>query len=328
MFSALYGGFRPALLATLLSALLANYFWIGRPGTFNVPAPPESLTLVIFTLSGALIGWITDQIHKARQRAAAAETEAVLAAERERAGQEMMAGQNEYAAKLEALNKELESFNYSVSHDLRAPLRAIDGYARMILKAQGDSFDEKTRRQFDVIRHNVRKMGQLIDDLLTLSRIGRQEVAWSNLDLADLNRAAWEELKEINPDCAIAFTIGPVPPACGDPRLIKQVLVNLLSNAIKFAGNREDAAVEVAGYRSGSENVYYVRDNGIGFDMAYHDKLFGIFQRLHNEGEYEGTGVGLCIVQRIIDRHGGRVWAEGRIDEGATFYFTLAPPAG
>jgi light-regulated signal transduction histidine kinase (bacteriophytochrome) len=228
-----------------------------------------------------------------------------------------------HADQLEASNNELESFSYSVSHDLRSPLRAIDGYARMILRKQGDQFDEDTRSKFNLIRDNVRIMGQLIEDLLTLSRLSRQELSKSPLNMEELNRNVAEELKAINPDRAINLKIGHLPLGLGDRSLIKQVLVNLLSNAIKFTKIREVTFIEAGGYVKETENVYYVRDNGVGFDMRYYDKLFGVFQRLHSAADYEGTGVGLSIVQRIIKRHGGRVWAESEPDKGATFYFSL-----
>ena len=236
---------------------------------------------------------------------------------------ERTAALEERTRQMEAANKELESFSYSVSHDLRAPLRAIDGYSRMILRQQGDTFDENTRRQFNRIMDSARMMGQLIDDLLALSRLGREALSLSRLNVVDLTRDVWQELKANNPDRPVDLKIDPVPPGMGDRSLIKQVLVNILSNAIKFTRVREAPLVEVGGYGTETENVYYVRDNGVGFDMQYHDKLFGVFQRLHSVDDYEGTGVGLAIVQRIIHRHGGRVWAESKIDEGACFYFTL-----
>jgi two-component system, chemotaxis family, sensor kinase Cph1 len=230
-------------------------------------------------------------------------------------------------AQLEEVNKELESFSYSVSHDLRAPLRAIDGFSRMILKQQRDNFDENTRHRFDQIIENTRMMELLIEDLLALSRLGREALSVSGLNLEDLSRDVWEEVKTTRPGCTADLKINPMPPAMGDRLLIRQVLVNLFSNALKFSRNRKTPLVEAGGHRAEGENIYYVRDNGVGFDMQYHDKLFGVFQRLHSRAEYEGTGVGLAIVHRLIQRHGGRVWAEGEVDKGATFYFTL-PTAG
>ncbi len=232
-------------------------------------------------------------------------------------------GLKERTAQLEAANKELDSFSYSVSHDLRAPLRAIDGYSRMILKKEGDKFDEETTRKFNAIRSNTQMMGQLIDDLLTLSRVGKKLMSLSNLDMDAIVRDVWKELEIINPEKDLKLTIRSIPPGYGDATLIKQVYFNLLANAVKFTKCRDQALIEAGGYSEGNENVYYVKDNGTGFDMAYYDKLFGIFQRLHSVDDYEGTGVGLATVQRIIHRHGGRVWAEGKVDEGATFYFTL-----
>lgn len=229
----------------------------------------------------------------------------------------------ERSIQLEAANKELESFSYTISHDLRSPLRAIDGFSRMILKKQGDKFDEDTLDKFNVIRSNAQMMGQLIDDLLAFSRMGKKELSFSKLDMKSLIQDAWKELQVINPDRHLSISIHEVPQGMGDRMLMKQVYTNLLSNAIKFTNKRENALIETGGHADGNENIYYVKDNGIGFNMEYYDKLFGVFHRLHGADEYEGTGVGLAIVQRIIQRHGGRVWAEGKLDQGACFYFAL-----
>jgi two-component system, sensor histidine kinase and response regulator len=224
---------------------------------------------------------------------------------------------------LEAANKELESFSYSVSHDLRAPLRAIDGYSRMILKKQGDQFDDDTRSRFDVIRSSTLVMGQLIDDLLAFSRMGKQEITLTKLDMGDLFMDAWAELKLANAGRSMRLEIGGMPPVEGDRGLMKQVAINLLSNAVKFTKYLDDARIEAGAFDRDNEIVFFVKDNGAGFDMQYQEKLFGVFQRLHRADEFEGTGVGLAIVQRIIHRHGGRVWAESEIDRGACFYFTM-----
>jgi signal transduction histidine kinase len=453
-FASLYGGLRAGLLATALSAIFADYFWITPGRQFTVGQPSDWLAIMIFLLSGAMIAGVSDAMHRARASASAAERQALLANERAvattallesrakleaalasmtdavfisdvqgrfiefndafatfhkfrskdecattfaeypdildvfmadgtpapldqwavpRALRGEMATNAEYtlrrkdtgetwvgnysfspirnkdgvivgsvvtarditerkrideslaehSAKLEALNKELESFAYSVSHDLRAPLRAIDGYSRMILKQQGDKFDENTKRLFEVIRHNTKMMGQLIDDLLALSRLGRGALSISEWNMGELIKDVWEELKANNPERPIDLKTEPVPRCLGDRSLMKQVLVNLLSNSIKFTRIREIPSIAAGGYATETEHVYYIRDNGIGFDMQYHDKLFGVFQRLHNADEYEGTGVGLALVQRIVHRHGGRVWAESEVDKGATFYFTL-----
>ncbi|MDA8126465.1 MAG: PAS domain S-box protein [Deltaproteobacteria bacterium] len=230
----------------------------------------------------------------------------------------------ERTAELEDAIKELESFSYSVSHDLQTPLRAIDGYARMILKNHGALFDDDARQKFNTIRNNAQMMGRLIEELLAFSRLGRKEITPSKLDMNGLVADAWKELREIEPERQISLTVRNIPMAYGDRTLIKQVILNLLSNASKFTKHHNCATIEAGGYVDGQCLVYYVKDNGIGFDMAYHDKMFGVFQRLHhNNDAFEGTGVGLAIVQRIIHRHGGRVWAKGTPDRGATFYFSL-----
>ncbi|NLN38597.1 MAG: PAS domain S-box protein [Smithella sp.] len=224
---------------------------------------------------------------------------------------------------LEATNKELESFGYSISHDLRAPLRAIDGYSRMILRDQLDRLDSEGKRKLELIRSNTQMMGRLIDDLLAFSRLVRLEIIKSRLDMDGLINDTWNELQIINPGRNLSFIVEKVPAGWGDRTLIKQVYSNLLSNAIKYTKTKTEARIETGGYTDGDDNIYYVKDNGVGFDMEYYDKLFGVFHRLHSSDDYEGTGVGLAIVQRIIHRHGGRVWAEGKVDEGAVFYFTL-----
>jgi PAS domain S-box-containing protein len=226
-------------------------------------------------------------------------------------------------AELQATNKELEAFSYSVSHDLRAPLRAIDGFSRVMLEDYIDKLDNEGKRFLNIIRGNTQKMGQLIDDLLVFSRLGRQEIRASGINMGRLAKAVSEELKIAVPERKLKFTINTLIPAQGDQAMIRQVFVNLLSNAIKFTRPREIALIEIDGRSEGNENVYTVKDNGVGFDMQYVNKLFGVFQRLHSTEEFEGTGVGLAIVQRIIHRHGGRVWAEGKVNEGAVFCFTL-----
>lgn len=227
---------------------------------------------------------------------------------------------------LEAANKELESFSYSVSHDLRAPLRAIDGYARMLLKKHEHEFDEDSMRRFNVIRSSAHMMGQLIDDLLSFSRLSRKDFSTSKIDMEALIGEVWKELQADTPDRKINLTVNSMPSGYGDRALIRQVYMNLLSNAVKFTKFQDPALIEVGGHVDGNDDVYYVKDNGVGFDMTYYDKLFGVFQRLHKADEFEGTGIGLATVQRMINRHGGRVWAEGKVDEGATFYFSLPPP--
>jgi signal transduction histidine kinase len=226
-------------------------------------------------------------------------------------------------AQLEAANKELEAFSYSVSHDLRAPLRAIDGFSGAVLEDYFDKLDDQGKRFLSIIRSNTQKMGRLIDDLLAFSHLGRQEISPSDISMTDLAKGVFEEIKPPANERNLQFDMTTLPLAQGDRSMMKQVFANLLSNAIKFTRPREMATVEIGGTNDGAENIYYVKDNGVGFDMQYVNKLFGVFQRLHSTDEFEGTGVGLAIVQRIIHRHGGRVWAEGKLGEGATFFFTL-----
>ena len=224
---------------------------------------------------------------------------------------------------LEYANKELESFSHSVSHDLRAPLRAIDGFARMILRKHEQDFDDETRDKFNVIRANAQKINILIENLLTFSGINGARLAIFRINMDVLVREVWDEMKSIFPDQPMDLKITCLPEVKGDRALIRQVFHQLLSNAVKFTRIQEEPHVEVGGYEEGPDVIYYVRDRGIGFDMKYHDKLFDVFQRLHPDSDYKGMGVGLALVKRIIHRHEGRVWAEGEIDQGACFYFAL-----
>ena len=223
--------------------------------------------------------------------------------------------------RLSELNKELESFSYSVSHDLRAPLRAIDGYARMLDEDSGPQLGDEGRRLLGVVRSSARRMGRLIDDLLEFSRLGQLEPARSRLDMAALVRETAAELGADHPRATV--DVADLPPAPGDRALLKQVWSNLLGNALKYSAQAEAPRIEIAGRTDGEMLVYSVRDNGVGFDMRYAGKLFGVFQRLHRQDEFPGTGVGLAIVQRIVSRHGGRVWADARPGEGACFSFSL-----
>lgn len=232
----------------------------------------------------------------------------------------------ERTAQLEATNKELEAFSYSVSHDLRTPLRAIDGFSLILLEDYADKLDEEGKRLLSVVRDNTARMGQLIDDILKFSRAGRLELNFSGIDMEELARSAYEELRPAGNELTVE--IEPLPASTGDRAMMRQVFVNLLSNAIKFTRAKPDARIKVGSMTGEHEVIYYVRDNGAGFDMQYVAKLFGVFQRLHGVTEFEGTGIGLAIVKRIVTRHGGRVWAEGRVGEGATVYFALPTQIG
>jgi len=242
-------------------------------------------------------------------------------AEIRRLNEELEQRVHQRTAQLEATNQELESFCYSVSHDLRAPLRAINGFSRIFFEEYLDKLDDEGKRLLHIIQGNTYKMGELIDDLLALSRIGRKDIELSDIDMDTLIQTVFHEIETTKGNLQVSLK--PLPPARGDEGMIRQVFSNLIANAIKFTRSREAAMIEVGGYAKDSENVFYVRDNGIGFDMQYIDKLFGAFQRLHSGEEFEGTGIGLATVERIINRHGGRVWAEGKENEGATFYFSL-----
>jgi light-regulated signal transduction histidine kinase (bacteriophytochrome) len=221
---------------------------------------------------------------------------------------------------LNATNKELEAFSYSVSHDLRAPLRAVDGYARMLEEDYGAKLDGEGQRLLRVVRDAAGRMGRLIDDLLAFSRLGRQAPVRRRVDMDALVAEVFAELRG---ESRAVLAAAALPAADADPAMLKQVWANLIGNALKYSGKRADPRVEVSARVEGADAVYSVRDNGVGFDARYADKLFGVFQRLHRADEFPGTGVGLAIVQRVVARHGGRVWAEGAPGQGACFHFSL-----
>jgi len=227
------------------------------------------------------------------------------------------------AFELEAAYKELETFSFSISHDLRNPLLVISGFSRALLERYSNHLDTKGQRFLSMIHSNTQKMLQLIDDLLSFSRSEHQQMKPSDIDMGHLAKAVFEELKSIIPEQTLLLDIKTLRPARGDQSMIRQVFVNLLSNAIKFTKPKGAGVIEIGCRVKENRDIYYVKDNGVGFDMQHADKLFGVFQRHHTVDEFDGTGVGLAIVQRIIHRHGGRVWAEGKVNEGATFYFSL-----
>jgi len=220
-------------------------------------------------------------------------------------------------------NAELERFSYSVSHDLRAPLRAINGYAQAVLEDYAAALDAEGQRFLGIIRDSAKRGGELIDALLNFSRLGRQTMSMEPVDLTELARAVVDELRRSADVEGMDVIVDPLQPTRGDRTLLRQVLANLIGNAFKFSRGRPHPQIEIGARREGQAVVYFVRDNGVGFDMRYADKLFGVFQRLHRADEFEGTGVGLALAQRIIQRHGGRIWADGKVDGGATFFFTL-----
>jgi two-component system sensor histidine kinase/response regulator len=231
----------------------------------------------------------------------------------------------ERTAELEAAIQEMEAFSYSISHDLRAPLRAVNGFSKILLEEHGPQLPQEAQGYLRLVGDNTHYMGQLIDGLLEFSRLSRQPLQKQPTRMDDIVRWALDELVPEQTARQLELNIGELCPCQGNPTLLKQVFVNLLSNALKFTSRREVAHIEVGCRRAHGEVIYFVRDDGAGFDMRYADKLFGVFQRLHRAEDYDGTGVGLAIVQRIVQRHGGRIWAEAELGRGATFSFTLAP---
>lgn len=291
--------FAPLLLAAILIfiQLLAN--------RFGFSFYDDYFLIVMFIFAVIIVAFLSERIEKVRSL--------------NRLNEEL----EEERKKLEDANKELEAFAYSVSHDLRVPLRAIDGFSRILVEDYQKELDEEGKRLINIIRENTKKMGQLIDDILQLSRAGRQEINLSQLDLESIFENVFNELKQSHEERDIILDIEPLPQAYGDRTLLQQVISNLLANSFKFTTPREKAVINVGFEVGKNEYIYYVKDNGVGFNMKYSGKLFGLFQRLHGQNEFEGTGVGLSIVQRIIRRHGGDVWGEGQVDEGATIYFSL-----
>ena len=226
-------------------------------------------------------------------------------------------------AQLEASNKELEEFSYSMSHDMRTPLRALDGFSKILLEDYSDGLDDEGKRMLRVLRDNSQRVGRLLDDILHYLSLERREMEPGPVDIAKLATGIFAELQAKVPTSRMRLEIGALPPAWGDNNMIREVLQNLLSNAIKFSPANGEVVIKIGGVAEINENVYSVTDRGVGFDMRYADKLFRVFERVHPTGQYEGSGIGLAIVKRIISRHGGRVWAESKINEGTTIYFAL-----
>ena len=322
-----YAGIGPAVLAVLLSTTAFDYLFVEPLYTLYVSASDLPYFLV-FVLAAVIVATfsavrrrIEDNLRHARDRL---QIELEQRQEHEAKIRKLNQELNLRAAELAVANKELEAFAYSVSHDLRAPLRHLVGYSELLQKHAPNSLDDKSQRYIQTILESGKRMGNLIDDLLAFSRIGRTE---SRTTAVDLQQLVKEVVSEIGPQTKgqdISWKIGALPVCYGDRSLLKLVVVNLLSNAVKFSGTRRPAKIEI-GSVDGNEDKFeiFVRDNGVGFDMQYVKKLFGVFQRLHRADEFEGTGIGLATVQRIVHRHGGMVRAEGAVDQGATFYFSL-----
>jgi signal transduction histidine kinase len=304
--TAWYAGKGPVVLAILLSSLCFDYFFTEPYYSLEITSRdlPYFFIFVIWGLIVAGFSTVRRQVEESLRQA-----------------QEELAKR---AVELQAANKELEAFAYSVSHDLRAPLRHVVGYAELLKKQAPSALDEKANRYLKTILEAAKRMGDLIDDLLGFSRIGRAETKKAAVNLEQLVAQVIAEVAQDTGGRDIAWKVGALPVCYGDRSMLRLVFVNLLSNAVKFTRKRTRAEIEI-GYRQGKNDQIeiFVGDNGAGFDMRHADKLFGVFQRLHLPEEYEGTGIGLATVQRIVHRHGGTCWAEGAVDQGATFHFTF-----
>ena len=322
-----YGGIGPSVLAVLLCAASFNYFFTEPFFTFYIAASdlPYFLTFVgwaaLIATFSAVRRRVEDSLRQTRDRL---QVEVEQRAQREEDIKRLNRELQKRATELEASNKELESFAYSVSHDLRAPLRHVAGYSELLQKQTSSSLDDKSRRYLQTILESAKRMGNLIDDLLAFSRLGRAEAKMRAVDLQQVVKEAIAEVSRDTGDRDIAWKVGALPTCHGDSSMLKLVVVNLVANAVKFTRMRTRAEIEIGCVdKDNDELEVFVRDNGAGFDMQYANKLFGVFQRLHLAEQFEGTGIGLATVQRIIHRHGGQVRAEGAVDQGATFYFSL-----
>lgn len=333
-----YSGFGPSLATAVAGCFLAAYFFLEPRESLHITnfsdnvLPPVLVQLCIIAFGRAM--------HLARQRADANAREAIShqrlleqeVIERKRAEEEVRRLNLELeervaqrTAELVTINQELESFTYSVSHDLRAPLRHVDGYAQILEEEFGPQLPPAAQKFTKKIRLGSQNMGRLVDDLLNLSQVGKIELTRQPTDLNPLVEQVQAEIKAESASRQIDWQIGELPSVNCDPGLMKQVFFNLLSNAVKYTRSRERGRIEIGTMKQNGENAIYVRDNGVGFNMKYAGKLFGVFQRLHRSEEFEGTGVGLATVARIVRKHGGRIWAEAEVNKGATFFFTLGP---
>lgn len=327
----LYGGLGPGLLAMVAGALLGDYFFITPLHTLGPKSTVEwaySLTFLVET--GAAIA-VTDAMRRAKERAQKAEWLAQSRDTERRQVEEKVLRLNteleqrvrERTTALEAANRELEAFSYSVSHDLRAPLRSINGFSQALQEEYGPQLDPRGQRYLDYTLEASQRMGRLIEDLMKLSRASRGELGCQPVDLSELATVIIEQFRKREPQRQVDVLIAPKLLADGDPGLLRIALENLLDNAWKFTAKRPQPRIELGSTQTNGAPHYFVRDNGAGFNMAYSDRLFGVFQRFHSEKEFPGTGVGLATVRRIFARHGGEVWAEAKPNQGATFYFTL-----
>jgi signal transduction histidine kinase len=326
-----YAGIGPSVLAILLSTIFFNYFFTEPLYTFYVSTRdiPYFLSFLVWAVVIAWFSTVSRRIEGGlRQTRDRLQIEVEHRVRREDEIRSLNLELAKRAAELEATNKDLESFAYSVSHDLRAPLRHLAGFSELLQKQASSLLDDKSRRYIQTILDSAKRMGNLIDDLLAFSRVGRAETKKTLVSMEQLVKEVIAELSQETKGREIAWKIGALPVCYGDRSMLKLVVVNLVSNAVKFTRMRARAEIEI-GCADGNKNEVemFVKDNGAGFDMRYVDKLFGVFQRLHSSEEFEGTGIGLATVQRIIHRHGGKVQADGVVDQGAAFYFSLPKEA-
>jgi signal transduction histidine kinase len=326
-FTTWYAGAGPSALAVLLSAACFDYFFIEPLYSFDISVRDLPYFLIFVAWAAIVASFsavrrrIEDNLRQARD---SLQVEVEQRRHREEEIRKLNQELGKRAAELEATNKELESFAYSVSHDLRAPLRHMVGYSELLQRQASTSLDEKSRRFIQTILNSAKRMGNLIDDLLAFSRIGRAETKKTKVDLRQLVDEVVAEIGQDTKGRDIAWKIGALPVCYGDRSMLRLVVVNLVSNAVKFTRMREPAEIEIGCDDRNQEEVeVFVRDNGAGFDMQYVNKLFGVFQRLHLPEQFEGTGIGLATVQRIVHRHGGQVRGEAAVEQGATFYFSL-----
>jgi signal transduction histidine kinase len=336
-----FGGFGPSLVTCVAGFLLCNWFFVAPRHSFTPNGDVNLLGHVSYTFVSLSIIFFGRHMHLARRRADANARKAIHqqkqleqeVLDRKRAEEEVRRLNTDLerrvqqrTAELVASNEELESFTYSVSHDLRAPLRHVDAYAQMLEEEFGPQLPPEAQNYAKKIRQGSLNMRQLVDDLLNLSHIGKTEL---NRRETALNPLVEQVVNDLKPETAsrhIQWTVGELPLTECDPGLMKQVFANLIANAVKYTRPREDAKIEVGQIKDNGETAVFVRDNGVGFNMKYVNKLFGVFQRLHRSEDFEGTGVGLATVARIVRKHGGRVWAEAELNKGATFYFTVEGP--
>jgi K+-sensing histidine kinase KdpD len=323
--TAWYGGIGPAALAFLLASAGFNYYFTEPYHTFYVTGS-DLPYYIVFLLFATLVGWFSAVRSRVERDLRHSRNDLEREVLQRRALNEELANRS---AELQAINKELEAFAYSVSHDLRAPIRHIAGFTELLQKNSASVLDERSQRHTTMILESAKKMGNLIDDLLAFSRIGRAEAHKTMVSLQQLVQEAQSEVAQETDGRNINWKIGRLPACYGDRSMLRLVLINLIANAVKFTRTRPQAEIEIASTNHNPDQIVVsIKDNGVGFDMKYVNKLFGVFQRLHAPEAFEGTGIGLATVQRIIHRHGGRVWAEGLVDGGATFYFSISNAQG